>query len=49
MLKLKFKLCGKKQQPIYKLGLMLSTSSRNSNSGQNLGKRLHNFYSLVQI
>ncbi len=37
MLKIKFKLCGKKQQPIYKLGLMLSTSSRNSNLGQNLG------------
>jgi ribosomal protein S16 len=37
MLKMRFKRCGKKQQPTYKIVIMLSTSGRDSRAIKNLG------------
>ena len=37
MLKMRFKRCGKKQQPTYKIVIMPSTSGRDSKAIENLG------------
>ena len=37
MLKMRFKRCGKKQQPTYKIVIMCSTSGRDSRAIKNLG------------